>query len=164
MACVGSLMPRPSQCLMYATTATTTCKTKHSSSLLPFTYPRNSSRRRIVSVRAESSSSMATESEKLGIKIERNPPDSKLTQLGVRNWPKLQTSPTSSPVHMENFLHHMSSMVLCIPSMGTSCQSLTIMHAIHGLGNHISAFSPARSFLGPRVSTPMEPLTTLILV
>nr|XP_023897927.1 uncharacterized protein LOC112009816 isoform X3 [Quercus suber] len=88
MACVGSLMPRPSQCLMYTTTATTTCKTKHSSSLLPFTYPRNSSRRRIVSVRAESSSSMATESEKLGIKIERNPPDSKLTQLGVRNWPK----------------------------------------------------------------------------
>ena len=88
MACVGSLIPRPSQCLMYTTTTVTTCKTKHSSSLLPFTYPRNSSRRRIVSVRAESSSSMATESEKLGIKIERNPPDSKLTQLGVRNWPK----------------------------------------------------------------------------
>ena len=41
-----------------------------------------------MSVRAENSSSMATESEKLGIKIERNPPDSKLTQLGVRNWPK----------------------------------------------------------------------------
>ena len=24
---------------------------------------------------------------------------------------RLQTNPTSSPVHMENFLHHMSSMV-----------------------------------------------------
>ncbi|KAK4570577.1 hypothetical protein RGQ29_029452 [Quercus rubra] len=97
MACVGSLIPRPSQCLMYTTTTVTTCKTKHSSSLLPFTYPRKSSRRRIVSVRAESSSSMATESEKLGIKIERNPPDSKLTQLGVRNWPKWGCPPSKFP-------------------------------------------------------------------
>ena len=30
--------------------------------------------------------SMAT--EKLGIKIEKNPPESKLTQMEVRNWPK----------------------------------------------------------------------------
>lgn len=37
----------------------------------------------IVGIRAES---MAT--EKLGIKIEKNPQESKLTQLGVRNWPK----------------------------------------------------------------------------
>lgn len=37
----------------------------------------------VVVIRAES---MAT--EKLGIKIEKNPPESKLTQLGVRNWPK----------------------------------------------------------------------------
>lgn len=36
-----------------------------------------------VAIRAES---MAT--EKLGIKIENNPPETKLTQLGVRNWPK----------------------------------------------------------------------------
>ena len=34
-------------------------------------------------VRAES---MAT--EKLGIKVENNPPESKLSQLGVRQWPK----------------------------------------------------------------------------
>ncbi|WVY96229.1 hypothetical protein V8G54_028380 [Vigna mungo] len=31
--------------------------------------------------------SMTTVIEKLGIKIERNPPESKLTQLGVRKWP-----------------------------------------------------------------------------
>lgn len=30
--------------------------------------------------------SMAT--ERLGIKVEKNPPESKLTQLGVRQWPK----------------------------------------------------------------------------
>ncbi|KAM4075617.1 hypothetical protein ACJW30_12G000600 [Castanea mollissima] len=40
---------------------------------------------------------MATESEKLGIKIERNPPDSKLTQLGVRNWPKWGCPPSKFP-------------------------------------------------------------------
>lgn len=37
----------------------------------------------MAAIRAES---MAT--EKLGITIEKNPPESKLTQLGVRNWPK----------------------------------------------------------------------------
>lgn len=26
--------------------------------------------------------------EKFGVKIERNPPESKLTELGVRQWPK----------------------------------------------------------------------------
>lgn len=36
-----------------------------------------------IRIRAET---MAT--EKLGIKIEKNPPESKLAQLGVRNWPK----------------------------------------------------------------------------
>lgn len=30
----------------------------------------------------------AAVTEKLGIKIESNPPESKLTQLGVRQWPK----------------------------------------------------------------------------
>jgi len=34
-------------------------------------------------IRAET---MAT--EKLGIKVERNPPESKLAELGVRRWPK----------------------------------------------------------------------------
>ena len=37
-------------------------------------------------VMADKSNSVAT--EKLGIKIEKNPPESKLTQLGVRTWPK----------------------------------------------------------------------------
>lgn len=31
---------------------------------------------------------MATETEKLGIKIVKNPPESKLSELGVRSWPK----------------------------------------------------------------------------
>ncbi|XP_022156029.1 uncharacterized protein LOC111023000 [Momordica charantia] len=43
-------------------------------------------------VRAES---MAT--EKLGIKIEKNPPESKLTQLGVRQWPKWGCEPSKFP-------------------------------------------------------------------
>lgn len=30
----------------------------------------------------------AESTEKLGITIEKNPPESKLTQLGVRSWPK----------------------------------------------------------------------------
>ncbi|OWM65714.1 uncharacterized protein LOC116200149 [Punica granatum] len=52
-----------------------------------------------VRVRASSSSSegMATVEEKLGIKIERNPPDSKLTQLGVRSWPKWGCPPSKFP-------------------------------------------------------------------
>lgn len=37
-------------------------------------------------IRAES---MAT--EKLGIKVEKNPPDTKLSQLGVYQWPKYVT-------------------------------------------------------------------------
>lgn len=45
--------------------------------------PYNSRRPSMATIRAES---MAT--EKLGITIEKNPPESKLTQLGVRNWPK----------------------------------------------------------------------------
>jgi hypothetical protein len=76
MACVGGLSA--GQSLLYT-------KTKHS---LPFASSpvgcsRNRVGRRFCSVRAET---MAT--EKLGIKIERNPPESKLTQLGVRKWPK----------------------------------------------------------------------------
>ncbi|KDO42930.1 hypothetical protein CISIN_1g0311092mg, partial [Citrus sinensis] len=44
-----------------------------------------STRRRVVVVRAEAMST--TTIEKLGVKIERNPPESKLTELGVRQWP-----------------------------------------------------------------------------
>uniref|UniRef100_A0A7N0TSV8 (S)-ureidoglycine aminohydrolase cupin domain-containing protein n=1 Tax=Kalanchoe fedtschenkoi TaxID=63787 RepID=A0A7N0TSV8_KALFE len=43
-------------------------------------------------VRAEA---MAT--EKLGIKIEKNPPDSKLSDLGIRNWPKWGCPPSKFP-------------------------------------------------------------------
>ncbi|PON36286.1 RmlC-like cupins superfamily protein [Parasponia andersonii] len=46
----------------------------------------------VVAIRAES---MAT--ERLGIKIEKNPPESKLTRLGVRNWPKWGCPPSKFP-------------------------------------------------------------------
>lgn len=35
-----------------------------------------------------SSETMSTTIEKLGIKIVKNPPETKLTDLGVRSWPK----------------------------------------------------------------------------
>lgn len=41
--------------------------------------------RRFAAARA-SAETMAT--EKLGIKVERNPPESRLSELGVRQWPK----------------------------------------------------------------------------
>ncbi|XP_004290278.1 PREDICTED: uncharacterized protein LOC101291295 [Fragaria vesca subsp. vesca] len=67
--------------------------TLHQLSFLPATTNR---RRRIsVTIAAVSSSSMAT--EKLGIKIEKNPPESTLTQLGVRNWPKWSCPPSKFP-------------------------------------------------------------------
>ncbi|KAG5035035.1 hypothetical protein JHK87_009945 [Glycine soja] len=46
-------------------------------------------RRRRVHLATTRVETMTTVIEKLGIKIERNPPESKLTQLGVRQWPKL---------------------------------------------------------------------------
>ncbi|XP_038889944.1 uncharacterized protein LOC120079700 [Benincasa hispida] len=39
--------------------------------------------------------SMATET--LGIKVEKNPPESKLTELGVRKWPKWGCGPSKFP-------------------------------------------------------------------
>jgi len=36
---------------------------------------------------------MSNVTEKLGIKIEKNPPEDKLTQLGVRQWPKYASLP-----------------------------------------------------------------------
>ncbi|XP_064951631.1 uncharacterized protein LOC135605451 [Musa acuminata AAA Group] len=35
--------------------------------------------------------------EKLGIKVERNPPESRLAELGVRQWPKWGCSPSKFP-------------------------------------------------------------------
>ncbi|KAK4570588.1 hypothetical protein RGQ29_029458 [Quercus rubra] len=40
-------------------------------------------------------SSMAT--EKFGVKIQKNPPESKLTELGVRTWPKWGCGPSKFP-------------------------------------------------------------------
>ncbi|GAY62266.1 hypothetical protein CUMW_216420 [Citrus unshiu] len=54
-----------------------------------------STRRRVVVVRAEAMST--TTIEKLGVKIERNPPESKLTELGVRQWPKWGCPPSKFP-------------------------------------------------------------------
>ncbi|CAM8927932.1 unnamed protein product [Rhodiola kirilowii] len=78
MACVGSV---PSYLVF-------TTKTKQSPSRLD----RQSVSRR---VRAETASNMAT--EKLGIKVEKNPPESKLTDLGIRNWPKWGCPPSKFP-------------------------------------------------------------------
>ncbi|KAG2566481.1 uncharacterized protein LOC120682146 [Panicum virgatum] len=47
--------------------------------------PSAAARRRFAAVRA-SAEAMAT--EKLGIRVERNPPESRLSELGVRQWPK----------------------------------------------------------------------------
>ncbi|EPS61780.1 hypothetical protein M569_13013 [Genlisea aurea] len=42
-------------------------------------------------------SSTPAETEKSGIKILRNPPESKLSDLGVRSWPKWGCSPSKFP-------------------------------------------------------------------
>ncbi|KAJ0025735.1 hypothetical protein Pint_06895 [Pistacia integerrima] len=49
---------------------------------------------RSMRVRAET---MSTTIEKLGVKIERNPPESKLTELGVKKWPKWGCPPSKFP-------------------------------------------------------------------
>ncbi|KAL5843118.1 hypothetical protein ACOSQ4_009076 [Xanthoceras sorbifolium] len=63
-----------------------------SSTLTSSTRGSFSTRRRVV-VRAET---MSTTIDKLGIKIERNPAESTLTQLGVRKWPKARSAQTNS--------------------------------------------------------------------
>ncbi|KAI5397750.1 hypothetical protein KIW84_063535, partial [Lathyrus oleraceus] len=69
-SCVGTLSsPNPS--LFFS-------QTKHMAS----------TRRRVIK---------ASVTEKLGIKIEKNPPESKLTQLGVRQWPKWGCPPSNFP-------------------------------------------------------------------
>ncbi|KAL2920889.1 Ethanolamine utilization protein EutQ [Bienertia sinuspersici] len=40
---------------------------------------------------------MSTTIEKLGVKIERNPTESKLSELGVRDWPKWGCAPSKFP-------------------------------------------------------------------
>ncbi|XP_008237800.1 PREDICTED: uncharacterized protein LOC103336529 [Prunus mume] len=35
--------------------------------------------------------------DKLGIKVDKNPPESRLSQLGVRNWPKWSCPPSKFP-------------------------------------------------------------------
>ncbi|GLT32888.1 hypothetical protein SLA2020_075190 [Shorea laevis] len=64
-------------------------RSKQSSLRLPLY---RSTRQVAITVRAES---MAT--EKLGIKVEKNPPESKLSQLGVRQWPKWGCPPSKFP-------------------------------------------------------------------
>ncbi|XP_015881743.1 uncharacterized protein LOC107417641 [Ziziphus jujuba] len=49
----------------------------------------------VSTIRSESMAAQTT--EKLGIKIQKNPPESKLTQLGVRNWPKWGCPPSKFP-------------------------------------------------------------------
>ncbi|KAK1433398.1 hypothetical protein QVD17_10308 [Tagetes erecta] len=44
-----------------------------------------------------SSETMTTTIEKLGIKIVKNPPESQLTDLGVRSWPKWGCDPSKFP-------------------------------------------------------------------
>ncbi|XP_010930371.1 uncharacterized protein [Elaeis guineensis] len=60
----------------------------------PFQFPARTQKRRALglTIRAET---MAT--EKLGIKVERNPPESKLAELGVRQWPKWGCAPSKFP-------------------------------------------------------------------
>uniref|UniRef100_A0A103JSJ6 (S)-ureidoglycine aminohydrolase cupin domain-containing protein n=1 Tax=Cynara cardunculus var. scolymus TaxID=59895 RepID=A0A103JSJ6_CYNCS len=77
--------------------------TNHSSISLPSSYsfckstPRLYSSSRVYNrgILRASSETMAT--EKLGIKIVKNPPESKLTDLGVRSWPKWGCPPSKFP-------------------------------------------------------------------
>ncbi|XP_052177368.1 uncharacterized protein LOC127791497 [Diospyros lotus] len=55
---------------------------------------RRARRRPVVRAAGES---MSTITEKLGVKVHRNPPESKLTELGVRNWPKWGCPPSKFP-------------------------------------------------------------------
>ncbi|KAL1810065.1 hypothetical protein ACET3Z_027055 [Daucus carota] len=57
-------------------------------------YSYYSKQRRLV-VRAAEADIMTT--EKLGIKITNNPPESKLSELGVRSWPKWGCPPSKFP-------------------------------------------------------------------
>ncbi|KAK7278352.1 hypothetical protein RJT34_23380 [Clitoria ternatea] len=75
-SCVGTLLPNHTQL---------------------FSQTKPSTKRRVRVSRAVRAESMTNVIEKLGIKIERNPPESKLTQLGVRQWPKWGCPPSKFP-------------------------------------------------------------------
>ncbi|KAH7848685.1 hypothetical protein Vadar_006085 [Vaccinium darrowii] len=52
----------------------------------------------VTRIRAAAAENMATTvTEKSGVKVHRNPPDSKLAQLGVKNWPKWGCPPSKFP-------------------------------------------------------------------
>ncbi|GMI88652.1 hypothetical protein like AT4G10300 [Hibiscus trionum] len=64
--------------------------------LLPNTHkPKHSHLRYPLAAVRIRSESMST--EKLGIKVETNPPESKLSQLGIRQWPKWGCPPSKFP-------------------------------------------------------------------
>ncbi|XP_047327899.1 uncharacterized protein LOC124931474 [Impatiens glandulifera] len=62
-------------------------------------HPRRQQRRRqqLVVVKAAETGSMNQPIEKLGVKVHTNPPESKLSQLGVRTWPKWGCPPSDFP-------------------------------------------------------------------
>ncbi|XP_045814880.1 uncharacterized protein LOC123908314 [Trifolium pratense] len=82
-SCVGTLSSLNSPLLLSQTKHLSASATPRVSVTLPST-----KRRSVV---------RAAVTEKLGIKIERNPPESKLTQLGVRQWPKWGCPPSNFP-------------------------------------------------------------------
>ncbi|KAI3464236.1 hypothetical protein Pfo_020899 [Paulownia fortunei] len=51
---------------------------------------------RLSSSNSKIMASLTTETEKLGIKIVKNPPESKLSELGVRSWPNRWGCPPSN--------------------------------------------------------------------
>ncbi|XP_061345834.1 uncharacterized protein LOC133291576 [Gastrolobium bilobum] len=87
-SCVGTLSPNNS--LIFSQTKHSVTPTTSKGATTWVSFP--STRRRVI--RAES---MSTVTEKHGIKIERNPPESKLTQLGVKQWPKWGCPPSKFP-------------------------------------------------------------------
>ncbi|KAL6652667.1 hypothetical protein ACP70R_011592 [Stipagrostis hirtigluma subsp. patula] len=54
-------------------------------------------RRRFAAVRVRASSAEAMATERLGIRVERNPPETRLSELGVRQWPKWGCEPSKFP-------------------------------------------------------------------
>ncbi|PWA42044.1 rmlC-like jelly roll fold protein [Artemisia annua] len=91
---LASLKPTTKHCSISLPTSLF-CKptTKHSS-ISGVHY--NKARRNQGIIRA-SSETMSTTIEKLGIKIVKNPPEEKLTGLGVRSWPKWGCPPSKFP-------------------------------------------------------------------
>lgn len=53
----------------------------------------------------------STATQKLGIKVDRNPPESRLTQLGVRNWPKYILFSLAPNTHTHTHAH---TLCLCL--------------------------------------------------